>query len=139
MNEATHSDPNATAVLGGSAAFRVGAVLLVGLALSLGLAATDRQRRASIESWQEVTAVGDKPYFVPPSDPASEAMVVMEAGQFKILTAERTKLKDTQMRRAGRDAVTGVHIYQTEPPQTPVRFYVRVAPGEYLPAIPAAP
>ena len=66
-------------------------------------------------------------------------MVVTETGQFKILTAERTKLKDTQMRRAGRDAVTGVHIYRTEPPEAPPRFYVRIAPGEYLPAVPATP
>lgn len=139
MNEASPADSNPTPILGGAAAFRVGALLLIGIALSLALAILDRQRRPSIEGWQEVTAVGDKPYYALPSDPAAAAMVVTEAGQFKISTTERTKLKDTQMRRAGRDTVTGVHIYRTEPPQTPVRLYVRIAPGEYLPAVPAAP
>lgn len=139
MNEASPAETNPTPVLCGAAAFRVGALLLIGIALSLALIIFDRQRRPSIESWQEVTAVGDKPFYVLPADPAAAAMVVTESGQFKISTTERTKLKDTQMRRVGRDAVTGVHIYRPEPPQAPARFYVRTAPGEYLPAVPAAP
>ncbi len=137
MNETSTTDSGATQILGGSAALRVGLVLLVGLALSLALAIFDRQRRPTIEAWEEVTAVGDKAFSVPPSDPAAPAMLVSDAGQFKIAPGEPTKLKDTQMRRAGRDASTGVSIYQLEARQTPTRFFVRTAPGEYVPAAPA--
>jgi hypothetical protein len=44
------------------------------------------------------------------------------------------------MRRAGRDAATGVSIYHPIAPQSAEaaepHFFVKVAPGEYLPATP---
>jgi hypothetical protein len=126
-------------MLGGSAGFALGAALLPGLAVVLALAIFDRQRRPQIEGWEETTAVGDATYFVPPSDSAAPALVSWDAGVLKVVTAERVKCRDTQMRRAGRDPATGVSIYHpTVPPHTAVapHFHVKVAPGEYLPATP---
>jgi hypothetical protein len=117
-------------MLGGTAAFGLGAALLAGLVLVLALAMFDRQRLAQIEGWEEVTAVGDRAYFVPPSASAAPAVVKWDAGVWKVTASEPEKMRDTQMRRVGRDEATGVTIYTSGE-----CFYVKTAPGEYLPAV----
>lgn len=129
MNEPRSHEPSETPVLGASAAFRLGALLLAGLALVLGLAIVDRQRRAAIEGWEEVTAVGDSAYFVQPSATAAPAVVSWQGGELRIANGEREKFRDTQMRRAGTAASAGISIYEKDG-----RRFVKIAPGEYLPA-----
>ncbi len=138
MNESPTNDPQPAQVFGGATAFRVGAVLLIGIALVLALAIFDRQRRAQIEGWQEVTAVGDVKFFAPPSDPAAPAAISWEGRLFQIPAGERVKLRDTEMHVAGSDAAAGITIYRQLDPKgsdAAERYYVKVAPGEYLPAV----
>lgn len=139
MNEPSSSTPRTAPLSGGKAAFGLGAGLLIALALVLAVAIVDRQRRTRIEGWEEVTAVGDRTYFIPPSDSAAPAVLTWDAGVLRIATAEREKFRDTGMRKAGLDRATGVSVYA--PLARPGKesrsgFYVKVAPGEYLPARP---
>lgn len=135
MNESPTNDPQTTPMLGGTAAFRLGVALLIGVALMLALTMLDRQRRGKIEGWEEVTAVGDRSFFPPPSSSAAPAVVTWEAGSLTVTAGEPQKMKDTQMRRAGRDEASGMAIYEhTTPTPGAARYFLKVAPGEYLPA-----
>jgi hypothetical protein len=135
MNESSPSDSRATPIFGGRAAFGLGAMQLAGFVLVLALATFDRQRRVQIEGWEEVTAVGDRAFFVPPADSAAPAVLSWDAGTLTVAAGERTEIRDTQMRRAGRDQSAGIAIYRHAAPgkaEAAGGFYVKVAPGEYL-------
>jgi len=140
MNEPASSATRTAPVSGGTAAFGLGAALLAGLVLMLGLALVDRQRRTHLEGWEERTAVGDRHYFVPASDATAPAVITWDAGILKVPAAEPVKMRDTGMRKAGSDQATGVSVYTPiEKPggKSQSGFFVKVAPGKYLPALPA--
>jgi hypothetical protein len=119
-----------TAMLGASAAFRLGAALLAGLALMLALAARDHHRRAELETVEEATAVGDKALVTLP------ASVRWQGRPLRIEEGKRESLRDTRMRRVGRDEASGVSIYQYQPPPgkapPPLALYLKAGPNEYL-------
>jgi len=126
----------------GAWATRIGLLLLLGLALVLALAIVDRPRRAQLESFQEVTAVGDRNFFAPGPDPTAPTVLTWSGGQVEIGAAEHLKMRDSSVRKVGLDEATGVAIYAPGPATSAdagaSRFLVKVAPGEYLPATPSA-
>ncbi len=128
------------AVLGGNHAVRLGLLLLLGMALMLGLAAFDKQRRAKIESMAEVTAVGDK-VFVKLPGPAVVAS--FEGRPLELASEQRQELRDTRMRRVSTDAETGLTIYKylgalskdgsvAALPEG-AKFYLKAGVNEYVP------
>jgi hypothetical protein len=140
MNESSSAPAPVAAVLGGSSAVRLGLLLLAGLAVMLGLAAFDKQRRAKIESMAEVTAVGDKVFV---KLPAPAVVATTDGRTFEIVSVERQDPRDTRMRQIGKDAATGLTIYQylgalakdgtvTAPPPDST-FYLKAGVNEYVP------
>ena len=128
------------AVSGGSYAVRLGLLLLVGVALMLGLAAFDKQRRAEIESMAEVTAVGDNVFVKLPAPPV---VASLDGRSFALVSEQRQELRDTRMRRVGAAAETGLTIYKylgalakdgsvAAPPEG-ATFYLKAGVNEYVP------
>lgn len=139
MTDSHATDRRSTEILGGSWAWKIGAFLVLGFVLVLALAIVDRQRRPQIESFSEVTAVGDRAYFAPGPDPAAPTVLKWSGGQVQVAAAEHVKMRDTSMRKVGQDDATGVSIYRATPKkgeEGPGGLFVKVAPGEYLPAKP---
>jgi hypothetical protein len=144
MNESSSSHGSAPAVLSGTHAFRIGLALLVGLSLMLALAVFDKHRRANLERMEEITAVGDKGFLALPADLAATPVISasLKGQPIQVATTARYKLRDSRMRRIGRDDTTGVAIYEYlgQAPKDPAGAgqpaesfcYVKIAPGEYL-------
>lgn len=140
MNESSSAPAPAAAFLGGSHAARLGLLLLLGMALLLGLAAFDKQRRAKIESMAEVTAVGDKVFV---KLPAPAVVPSLDGRPLELASDQRQELRDTRMRRVSTDAASGLTIYKylgvlakdgsvTGPPEGST-FYLKAGVNEYVP------
>lgn len=138
MNDPRSSDAPAADVLGGAWAWRLGALLLLGFVAVQALAIVDRQRRGALERFEEVTAVGDRAFFAPGPDPTQPTVLSWGSGRVQVVAAEHVKMRDTSVRKVGQDETTGVAIYTASAkkgePARSAGLFVKVAPGEYLPA-----
>lgn len=125
-------------------AVRLGEALLISFALVILLAGMDKGQREQLESFQEVTAVGDRAYFQLPDGLQKPFQPVLSfRGQPLTPTSiEPVEVRDTKMIRVGRDE-TGRHfVYSSRDKIPPAEgegdakdgtfFFLKLAPGEYL-------
>ena len=103
-------------MLGMRQAVWVGMALLAGLAVALGVTAFDRSRRGQIERMSETTAVGDRDVFTLPAKSAEPhpVAVTVEGRVWRLVSLEKRELRETHMRRVGRDEAAGLWLYRFE-------------------------
>ncbi len=117
------------------------AVLLLGLAALALFARTDRTRVTTLETFTELSAVGDKTYYLLPQPlPAPPAPVAQYNGRALIpITYEKFEWRDTKMTPVARDPQTRLTIYTSReplpkniPPAGETPYFVKTAANEYL-------
>ena len=103
-------------MLGMKQAVQLGIALLAGLAVALGVMAFDNSRRARIEQMSETTAVGDRALFTLPANPAEPhpIAVTVQGRAWRVASLEKRELRETHMRRVGRDEAAGLWLYRFE-------------------------
>lgn len=130
----------------------LGEALLIAFALVILLAGMDKAQRERLESFQEVTAVGDRAFFQLPDELKQEPLqpVAGFRGQPLIpVSLDEVKIRDTKMIRMGRDD-TGRHFVYSSREKAPSAegareakdekfFFLKLAPGEYLKVRAGAP
>ena len=122
---------------GVKSALQLGAALLGALALIATLSLVDRGRLAALESFAELTAVGDTAYFKVPADSQELTLPAVTLNGQPLFPVANTlhELRDTEMIRAGRDATTGLTIYQPRKALSGGRddaYFLKVGPKQYV-------
>ena len=132
-------------------AVRLGEALLISFAVVILLAGMDKAQRERLESFQEVTAVGDRAYFQLPGDLRKPFQPVAGfRGQSLTPTSvEPVEIRDTKMIRVGRDDSGRHFVYTSRESVPPVGgevvakgekfFFLKLEPGEYLKTRAAGP
>ena len=115
MNDPSLSEQPAP-MLGMKQAVWLGVALLAGLGLTLGMTVFDRSRRTQIEQMSETTAVGDRALFTIPTNPPEPhpVVVTVQGRAWRLASLEKRELRETHMRRAGRDEAAGLWLYRFE-------------------------
>ncbi|MHA3773215.1 hypothetical protein ACXR0O_16905 [Verrucomicrobiota bacterium sgz303538] len=126
------------------AAMRLGEAILIGFAVIIVLAGIDNAQRSKLETFQEVTAVGDRAVFPIPAQVQKPpvAAVSFRGQPLYPVSYEPVEIRDTKMIRLGRDDNGQYFVYGTRenvPPQEgeTVRkgetfFFLKVEPNKYL-------
>jgi hypothetical protein len=113
-------------------------ILLTGLLLQVILARMDRSRVATLESFSEGTAVGDRVYYPLPSPlPDPPIVVARLRGEALVpVSYEKFSGRDTNMQAIARDPVTKLTIYESREPLPGAagekRYFAKTASNEYL-------
>lgn len=140
MNESPSTEASAD-FPGLSAAVRLGAALLVALALTLALVLRDNARRFTLETVVESSAAGDTRYFsIPdPLPPEPYPAVAHLDGQPLIPAGyKRHEKREADMQAIARDEATGLTIYRApvkpkEANDAPT-YFLKTGPGEFIKA-----
>jgi len=90
-------------------AWWLGALFLAAFAIAVIFSFRDRARVYELEQFEEVSAVGDSTYYRPTND--VNAVATFEGHPLFRIDNEKKEVKDTAMRRVGRDPATGLSIY----------------------------
>ncbi len=143
MNESTPIETT-TDFPGLRVAVRLGAALLVGLAITLALVLRDNARRSALEGIVESTAVGDTHYLpIPePLPPEPFPAVAHLHGQPLIPSGyKRHEKREADLQPVAKDAATGLTIYQApikaKDAREPPTYFLKTGPGEFLKVRPA--
>lgn len=125
-------------VAAGPTAAWLGACLLAGLLVQTIIARIDRGRVASLESFSESTAVGDRIFYTIPSPaPNPPVAVARVKGEALVpVSYEKFDCRDTKMTPAARDPATKLTIYECREPLPDTSegktYFVKTSPNEYL-------
>jgi hypothetical protein len=90
-------------------AWRLGGLFLAAFAVLVIIAFRDRARVFHLEQLEEVSAVGDTTYYRPTND--VNTVATFEGHPLFRVDNDKKEIKDTAMRRVGRDPATGLSIY----------------------------
>jgi hypothetical protein len=127
----------------GTYARRLGGAFLIALAIIVLFAFRDRARVENLETFEEVTAVGDTTYYQPTND--VNAVAMLDGHPLFRVDNDKKEIKDTAMRRVGRDAATGLTIYiprknGTRATKTTGEIYfVKIGRNDYIRVRPELP
>jgi len=125
-------------------AIRLGEAVLISFAVVILLAGMDKAQRGRLESFQEVTAVGDRAYFELPGtlQKPFQPVTSFRGQSLSPTSAEPVKIRDTKMIRLGRDDSGRHFVYASREPVPPAEgeveakeesfFFLKLEPGEYL-------
>lgn len=147
----TVTAPDKSRIFALTAAMRLGEALLLGFAVAILFAGMDEAQREKLETYQEISAVGDRTYFPIPeerSKPPAPALIFQ--GQPLVPESyEPVKIRDTRMFRVGKDDAGQYSVYASregtgsEKGRTGGKndkfLYIKVAPDEYLRTLPETP
>ena len=113
---------------------RLGAAFVLALIAVVAFTCWDARRAAQLESFSEVTAVGDKNYFGIPDPPiAPDKPIAQAENQLWVpVSFEKAPRRDTQMIRAARDASGSLMLYRPRHEPKKDELYVKIAPNGYL-------
>ena len=94
----------------------LGVALLAGLTVALAIMAFDSSRRSQIEQMAEATAAGDRDLFTLPAATAEPhpVAVTVQGRAWRLAGLEKAELRETHMRRVGRDEAAGLWLYRFE-------------------------
>jgi hypothetical protein len=107
------SDVPAPPVFAQPWAIRFGAALLAVFVLMVGFAFLDRARRPQLESAEETTAVGDLSFWKLPDGASLPVVAVtLDGHSLSVEKAQPFEIRDTHTRRTGRDAASGLTVYE---------------------------
>lgn len=126
-------------------AVRLGLALLAGLLWVAVATLRDNAHRTQLETAQELTAVGDKRYFVPSAADGRAVAATMNGQPLSASGAGRHSAPDTEMRRIAKDEATGLAIYQPAARRQQgggedgELFFLKIGPGEFVRASPSFP
>ncbi|HEX5176554.1 MAG TPA: hypothetical protein VFV83_05975 [Chthoniobacteraceae bacterium] len=93
----------------GKPAWRLGALFLAAFAVIIVFSFRDRARVGELEQFEEISAVGDTTYYRPTND--ANAVAAFEGRPLFRIDNDKKEIRDTAMRRVGRDPATGLSIY----------------------------
>ncbi len=143
MNE-LDAPPQSTTIFAGRSAANLGLALLAGLALVAALGIWSRPKAAELEHFQQVSAVGDAIFFIPPelAQKPPPAAVTWDGKPLYPVSYKKLDLHETKMVRAGRDPQTGLSIYRSLEPVAPQpgerekkgepMFFLKIGPGAFI-------
>ncbi|MES2572977.1 MAG: hypothetical protein V4710_23340 [Verrucomicrobiota bacterium] len=150
MSAQPSPDP-AVAFSGRTAATRLGAALLAGLALVAVLGAISRARVSELEGFAQSTGFGDTHYFPLPPEPRPTTPIVhLEGGSavppvpLFLANGETLERRDIRMIRVGHDKATGWTVYQAntaadgkkdierEKSKGKAAYYLKAGPDHYV-------
>lgn len=125
-------DPQPPPVFAARTALRLAEALLIGLAAVAAFTWWDARRSARLESFAEVTAVGDKNYFGNPDPPGTPGKPIIRAeNQLWVpVSFEKERRRDTQMLRAARDQ--SLTLYRPRKEAKPDELFVKIERNGYL-------
>lgn len=123
-------------------AMRLGAALLIALALILILTWRDNARRSTLEVVVESSALGDTNYLPmpePPPEPPYAAVALLAGKPLYPAGFKRHERREGDLVRVAVDDRTGLSIYKVAPnakgegkgDSEPV-FFLKIGPGEFL-------
>ena len=147
----TGPSDSSPAFQGARAAVGLGVALLSAMALVTGFTAFDRSRRSKLETFEQVTAVGDTDYFKATKKELIIGTKLAAFGEQPLYLAsrERVEIRDSRTRFSGRDAATGAGIYTTSEPiklsddaaltDGAKFFFLKIEPDGYLAMQPVQP
>ncbi len=147
------SASNKSRIFAHTAAVRLGEALLIGFAVIILLAGLDKAQREQLETFQEVTAVGDRAFFpMPEQHPQPPVAAVTFRGDGLVpVSYEPVEIRDTRMIRLGKDESGQYSVYSRRAPadekergkekekldpEEAKYLYLKVARDEYLRTLP---
>ena len=123
-------------------AVRLGEGLLAGFALWIFAAGSDAVNRHQLETFKEVTAVGDRAYLPvrPGQEQNSTASLLFQGKRLLPAGSQKAEVRDSKMIRAGKDDSGSYHLYTTASDESVTAdeaeqkntYYLKLAPNEYL-------
>lgn len=119
-----------------------GKAVLIGMTFLLGAGAIavftwrDHGREEKLESFEQVTAVGDS-HFFDGHLPAGANVSIEHAGRtWHPGGLAKQAFRDTEMRAAGADAATGLKLYQPIGKARADELFLKIEPNGYVPLRP---
>lgn len=143
--------PGETPLFAREYAFRLGLVLLVVFAGIIALAGYDESRRGALETFEEVTAVGDRAFFPLPTEVQKPhpAAVVFRGQPLYPVSYALIEARDTGMIRVGTADEAPYRLYTPREPLPPQEgesekagqqfYYLKVKQDEYIKVRPGTP
>ena len=116
----------------------VGRAASASFAVVVLFASLDQQRRSQLESFAEVTAVGDKAYFKAPDPMKPLTVAVTIRGRpSPVSPPRRVGARDSRMLRRGQDDSGAYRIYVNSQPDEDAKragedYFLKTGPDEYL-------
>ena len=129
-------------------AVRIGTVLLVAFAAIIALTGYDESRRDKLETFEEMTAVGDRNFFPIPKElqKPHPAAVTFQGKPLFPVSYEPVKANDPEMTRVGVAEGAAFRIYKSQEPlergDEPTgadSYYLKLERDRYLEVRPGSP
>ncbi len=115
------------------AAVKLGMALLALFAAVVLLAAAQKERRSTLESFSETTAVGDLSFFNPDAHAAPEAALRFKGHPIAIPALKHLTFHDSRMRSVGTDEGGAYRIYvNADEKENSGRHYVKTGAEQYV-------
>jgi hypothetical protein len=150
MIEYQSANPS-TGLFAGRAAGWFGWAILAALAAVILLISQEHRRRTPVETYEELTSVGDHSFFKMPEQAGKNpvAAVIFRGQPLYPAGFHRLRNSDTKMLRAGSDDSGALRIYMNSEPDPQTRdagakksesdYYLKLGEDEYLNVRPGKP